>query len=84
MFELYKVKSFTDQPAQGNLAGVVLSAESLSDQEMQKIVTEVGASETAAELKDSDINYPGYKLLSFLLTAASFGRISIYPSLIFL
>lgn len=44
---LHKVKSFTNNPLYGNLAGVVTHAEYLSDKEMLDIAKEVNASETA-------------------------------------
>src|SRR5689334_828479 len=45
--KLYKVKSFSENPLEGNLAGVVTHAEQLSDLQMLNIAKEVGASETA-------------------------------------
>jgi len=47
MINIHKIKSFTENPLEGNLAGVIIHAEHLSDFEMQNIAKEVGASETA-------------------------------------
>lgn len=47
MITVYKIKSFSENPHEGNLAGVVTNAEYLSDNEMQNIAAKVGASETA-------------------------------------
>jgi len=47
MINLHRIKSFTENPIEGNLAGVVTNAESLSDLDMLRIANEVGASETA-------------------------------------
>jgi PhzF family phenazine biosynthesis protein len=45
--EILRYAAFTDDPATGNPAGVVLDAAGLSDAEMQRIAGEVGYSETA-------------------------------------
>ncbi|MFB9358077.1 PhzF family phenazine biosynthesis protein [Actinoplanes nipponensis] len=45
--EILRYAAFSDDPAGGNPAGVVLDASSLSDAEMQAIAAEVGYSETA-------------------------------------
>lgn len=45
--EIWMVDAFTRVPFQGNRAGVVFDADRLSDEEMQAIAAEVGASETA-------------------------------------
>lgn len=57
MHTLYRVKSFSENPNEGNLAGVVTNAEHLSDVEMQNIAKEVGASETVFILpsKNADV-----------------------------
>ena len=47
MPSLYKVKSFSENPSEGNLAGVVPNAQLLSEIEMQNISAQVGASETS-------------------------------------
>jgi PhzF family phenazine biosynthesis protein len=44
---ILRYAAFTTDPATGNPAGVVLDAEGLTDDEMQRIATEVGYSETA-------------------------------------
>ncbi|GAB7090309.1 PhzF family phenazine biosynthesis protein [Halorubrum luteum] len=41
------VDAFTDEPLAGNVAGVVPNAEGLSDDQMERIAAELGASETA-------------------------------------
>lgn len=41
------VDAFTDEPMSGNPAGVVLDADGLTDEQLQSIATELGASETA-------------------------------------
>ena len=45
--EILRYAAFTDDPATGNPAGVVLDATGLSDADMQRIAAEVGYSETA-------------------------------------
>ncbi len=45
--QVLRYAAFTDSPAGGNPAGVVLEADVLSDAEMQRIATDVGYSETA-------------------------------------
>ncbi len=47
MPDVLRLAAFTDTPAGGNPAGVVLDASALSDAEMQAIAAEVGYSETA-------------------------------------
>ena len=47
MTEVLRYAAFTEDPATGNPAGVVLDATGLSDDEMQRIAAEVGYSETA-------------------------------------
>jgi len=44
---IHQVDTFTDQPFHGNPAGVVLDAEALDDDTMQKITREMNLSETA-------------------------------------
>lgn len=53
MFDLYKVKSFSDNATKGNLAGVVTNAQFLTEIEMQNISAQVGASETSFILPSS-------------------------------
>src|SRR3981189_747434 len=45
--EILRLAAFTDTPAGGNPAGVVLDASTLDDTEMQAIAAAVGYSETA-------------------------------------
>ncbi|ARS35365.1 PhzF family phenazine biosynthesis protein [Pontibacter actiniarum] len=52
--ELYLVKAFTQTPAGGNAAGVVLYADSLAQHEKQRIAASLGLSETAF-VSNSDI-----------------------------
>lgn len=47
MPDVLRLAAFTDDPAGGNPAGVVLDASSLPDAEMQRIAADVGYSETA-------------------------------------
>jgi PhzF family phenazine biosynthesis protein len=51
------VDAFTDEPFAGNPAGVVPGAGPLSDEQCQKIATELGASETAFVSAASDADY---------------------------
>ncbi|PKM53751.1 MAG: PhzF family phenazine biosynthesis protein, partial [Firmicutes bacterium HGW-Firmicutes-3] len=44
---IYRVTAFSDSVDGGNLAGVVLDADSLSEEQMLGIAKEVGYSETA-------------------------------------
>jgi PhzF family phenazine biosynthesis protein len=46
-YELWQVDAFTNRPFEGNPAGVVLGADTLSDSEMQAIARELNNSETA-------------------------------------
>jgi len=48
-----QIDSFTSLPLSGNPAGVVQAADALTDQQMQAIAREVGASETAFILSPS-------------------------------
>jgi len=48
---VYRVTAFTEDINGGNLAGVVLDADLLSEEEMQKIAKEIGYSETAFVMK---------------------------------
>ena len=56
---LKHIDAFTDTPLTGNPAGVVVNAEGLTDQQMQKVAFEVAASETAfilpAETPDAQL-----------------------------
>jgi len=47
MTEVLRYAAFTTDPAAGNPAGVVLDADDLTDDQMQRIATDVGYSETA-------------------------------------
>ena len=47
MTEVLRYAAFTDTPAGGNPAGIVLDAGGLSDAEMLRIAADVGYSETA-------------------------------------
>jgi PhzF family phenazine biosynthesis protein len=47
MADILRLAAFTDTPAGGNPAGVVLDATTLTDAEMQQIAADVGYSETA-------------------------------------
>lgn len=51
------VKAFTKDPAQGNPAGVVLAAESLSDSQRQEIARTLGFSESAFVEKSDTADY---------------------------
>ena len=53
----YLARAFTKNPLQGNPAGVVLDAEMLNDDEMQRIAAEIGASETAFVMKSNKADY---------------------------
>lgn len=50
---IYQVDAFTDSPFCGNPAGVVPDAKGLSDEDMQKIATEMNLSETAFVFPDT-------------------------------
>src|SRR5687768_16375077 len=45
--EIYLVKAFTQDPAQGNPAGVILDADDLSSEQMLQMAAELGYSESA-------------------------------------
>lgn len=56
--QVHQINAFVgDNPEDGNPAGVVLDAERLSEGQMQFIAHEVGASETAFVLPDSNADY---------------------------
>lgn len=57
MTKVHVVNAFSQDGAGGNPAGVVLDAQGLSDEQMQKIAHEVGASETAFVLPSSDATH---------------------------
>ncbi len=63
MYKLYHMRGFTMNNKGGNLAGVVIDGDTLSEMEMQSIAKEVGYSETAFVSK-SDV--ADYKLQFFL------------------
>ncbi len=65
MYELYHIRGFTMNHTGGNLAGVVIGGDNLSEMEMQSIAKEVGYSETAFVTK-SDV--ADYKLRFFTPT----------------
>lgn len=48
MTQILRYSAFTTRPEGGNPAGVVLDARGLDDEQMQKIATSVGYSETAS------------------------------------
>jgi len=52
--EILRLAAFSDDPAGGNPAGVVLDASGLSDEEMQRIAADVGFSETAFLTRSGD------------------------------
>ncbi len=54
--QLYTVSAFTAQEEGGNLAGVVLSADALSNVQKQKIAKYAGYSETAFVSHDSQVD----------------------------
>ena len=56
MTEILRYAAFTDTPAGGNPAGVVLDARGLSDEEMLRIAADLGYSETAF-VEGDDIRY---------------------------
>ncbi len=49
--DVYTLNAFAEEPHGGNPAGVVVNADSLSDEVMQKIATKIGFSETAFVMK---------------------------------
>jgi len=53
----YLVRAFTKNPLKGNPAGVVLDADTLSREEMQRIAAEIGASETAFIMEGEGADY---------------------------
>jgi len=53
-YPFYLVDAFTHEPFQGNRAGVVLDAAGLTENHMQLIAREVGASETTFVLPPTD------------------------------
>lgn len=57
IIQTYIVDSFTDVPFKGNPAGVCLLDNTLSENEMQSIATELGLSETAFVIKESKGKY---------------------------
>ena len=46
-YKFYKIDAFTEKPFEGNPCAVVLNADSLSNEEMQKIANEMNLAETA-------------------------------------
>ena len=57
MTAILRYTAFTDDPAGGNPAGVVLDASELSDARMQEIAAELGYSETAFATRREDGGY---------------------------
>ena len=55
--KIYRMSSFLKEPHGGNPAGVVINADSLSEEEMQSIAEEVGYSETAFVLSSSNADF---------------------------
>lgn len=55
--KVYKVNAFIKTPEGGNTAGIVINADFLSEDEMQKIAAKVGFSETAFVLKSDCADY---------------------------
>ena len=56
-YTIYQVDAFTSEPLKGNPAGVVLGAETLSDEQMQAIARELNNSETAFVLPPDSSNH---------------------------
>ena len=56
---VYQIDSFTTEKFKGNPAGVVVNADGLSDDQMQKIARELNNSETAFLFKPDDDNCEG-------------------------
>lgn len=56
-YKLYRLSAFPKEKHGGNPAGVVISADSLSKDEMQSIAKEVGYSETAFVLNSSSADF---------------------------
>ncbi|MCF8019744.1 MAG: PhzF family phenazine biosynthesis protein [Vallitaleaceae bacterium] len=54
---IYRVTAFSDSVDGGNLAGVVLDADSLSEEQMLGVAKEVGYSETAFVMKSTEADY---------------------------
>ena len=57
MTAILRYTAFTDDPAGGNPAGVVLDASELTDARMQEIAAELGYSETAFATSREDGGY---------------------------
>ena len=55
--KIYRLSAFPKEPHGGNPAGVVISTDSLTVDEMQNIATEVGFSETAFVLDSPDADF---------------------------
>src|SRR3954451_12296370 len=55
--QVLRYTAFTDTPAGGNPAGVVLDARDMSDAEMQGVAAEIGYSETAFLTRRGDGEY---------------------------
>lgn len=56
-YKVYHMTAFPKEPHGGNLAGVVVNAESLSEEEMQSIAKELNYSETAFVLNSLDADF---------------------------
>jgi len=50
------VDAFAERPFQGNAAGVVLDADKLADEQMQRVAREINASETAFVSRGNDLH----------------------------
>jgi len=56
-YKIYRMSSFPKEAHGGNPAGVVISADSLSEEEMQSIAREIGYSETAFVLSSFNADF---------------------------
>jgi trans-2,3-dihydro-3-hydroxyanthranilate isomerase len=67
----YLVDAFAERPFAGNVAGVVLDADELNDSQMQRIASEIHASETAFLSRGGDLHRP--PLVRWFTPAAEVG-----------
>jgi trans-2,3-dihydro-3-hydroxyanthranilate isomerase len=67
----YLVDAFAERPFSGNVAGVVFDADGLSDSQMQRIASEIHASETAFLSRGNDLHRP--PLVRWFTPAAEVG-----------
>ncbi len=56
-YKFYKIDAFTEKPFEGNPCAVVLNADSLIQQEMQKIANEMNLAETAFVLESGKADF---------------------------